>query len=691
MAGNRLVKESSPYLRQHAHNPVDWYPWGPEALARARAEQKPIFLSIGYAACHWCHVMERESFEDPEIAAILNRDFICIKVDREERPDLDQIYMAATVALTRRGGWPMSVFLTPSLKPFYAGTYFPPEDRYGMPSFRRVLLGVLKAWQERREEVLQTADAITEHLREADHLAASGEATGLETNLLREAGRRLRLAYDADHGGFGQAPKFPHPLELKLLLRLHDRFGGEEESSDALNMVTFTLERMAAGGIYDQLGGGFARYSTDDRWLVPHFEKMLYDNALLVQVYLEAYLVTGQPRFRHVITETLGWVAREMTSPEGAFYSSLDADSEGEEGKFYVWSQSEIEQILGPEAALFCDVYDVTPTGNWEGHNILHRPKTPAQDARLHNLSEAELENRLAACRAKLLAARSTRPRPGLDDKILTAWNALLISALTQAGSVLDEHYVHQAAAAADFLLTTLRQSDGRLYRTYHAQSGPRLNGYLEDYAFLIEALTHLFEATLDGRWLHKASRLADVMIAQFWDETGGGFFFTGKDHEPLILRNKEPEDNAVPSGNSVAALGLLRLAHLLRRDDWRRLAERTLQTFVDRMAAVPMAYGQMLAAVDFYLGPVREYVIAGDLASPPVQEALRLVRQRFDPRRLIIAGPAPQVQHYFQGRTAPPGDVTVWLCAGSTCEPPLTGLEALRQRLEQMHSTTGR
>jgi uncharacterized protein YyaL (SSP411 family) len=675
MAGNRLALESSPYLRQHATNPVDWYPWGAEALERARAEQKPIFLSIGYAACHWCHVMEHESFEDPEIADLLNRHFVSIKVDREERPDLDQIYMTATVALTRHGGWPMSVFLTPDLKPFYAGTYFPPEDRHGMPSFRRILQGVLNAWNDRRADVIASADQITAYLRQAEQQEA--EAGILEPALLQIAGAGLRQAYDATHGGFGRAPKFPHPLELKLLLRLHHRFGAAE----SLEMVTFTLDRMAAGGIYDHLGGGFARYSTDARWLAPHFEKMLYDNALLTQVYLEAYQVTRRERYRQVVTETLRWVEREMTSPEGAFFSSLDADSEGEEGKFYVWSQAEVEEVLGPDAALFCDVYDVSAHGNWEGHNILHRPKTPAQDARLHGLTEEELEARLAACRERLFAVRAGRVRPGLDDKVLTGWNGLMIAAAAQAGQVLDERWIRLAATAADFVLTTLRRPDGRLYRSYHALSGARLNAYSEDYAFMIDALTHLYEATWEGRWLRAATELAEVLIDQFWDEADGGFFFTGKDHEQLLLRNKEPEDNAVPSGNSMAALGLLRLARFVGRSDFAAKAERTLRTFAGRMAAMPLAYGQMLAAVDFLLGPVREVVVAGEAER---EEALTLLRQRFDPRRVVISGSAPEVAAHFQGRQAKDGQVTTWICVGQTCEAPLVGLSALRQRLDQ-------
>ncbi|HMP02902.1 MAG TPA: thioredoxin domain-containing protein [Gemmatales bacterium] len=682
-ATNRLAGEASPYLRQHASNPVDWYPWGPEALTRAREEQKPIFLSIGYAACHWCHVMERESFEDPDVAALLNAHFVPIKVDREERPDIDQIYMTATVALTRHGGWPMSVFLTPTLEPFYAGTYFPPVDRHGLPSFRRVLEGVSQAWTGRREEVLQGAAQLTEHLRASEHFEPAADT--LPADLLPQAGAGLARAFDLTHGGFGNAPKFPHPLELRLLLRLDHR----SPNADLRGMVTLSLDRMAAGGLYDQLGGGFARYSTDGRWLVPHFEKMLYDNALLVQTYLDGWLVTGTPRYREVIAETIGWVEREMTSPEGAFFSSLDADSEGEEGKFYVWSRDEVAAVLGSEAYLFSDVYDVTASGNWEGHNILHRPKTLAQDARLHGLEEADLEARLAACRQRLLARRGERVRPGLDDKVLTAWNALMISALAQAGAVCDQRWINQAARAADFVLGTLRREDGRLLRSYHPKSGPRLLGYLEDYAFLVDALTHLYEATFEVRWLRAALTLADAMVDLFWDAVGGGFFFTGRDHEHLIVRNKEPEDNAVPSGNSVAALGLLRLAQFTGRTDLADKATETLRTFAPRLAVMPMAYGQMLAAVDFSQGPTRSWVIVGRPGAADTEEVVRLLRGRFEPRRIMVAldpdvAVPAELATLAEGRTMQEGVATVYPCEGQTCAAPLVGPAALRQYLGQ-------
>src|SRR5262245_13944814 len=479
---NRLARETSPYLRQHAHNPVDWHPWGDEALRKAKELDRPIFLSIGYSACHWCHVMEHESFEDPEIGKILNDHFISIKVDREERPDLDQIYMTAVQILTQRGGWPMSVFLTPDLKPFYGGTYFPPADRHGLPSFRRLLLHIAEAWQKQRNVIDEQAGHLTEHVQAAMRLEAGPAQFG--DDVLRQAGQKLTRIFDHTYGGWGQAPKFPHPMEIRLLLRLWRRFGDD----GSLEMVKKTLDHMARGGMYDQLGGGFHRYSTDDRWLVPHFEKMLYDNALLAAAYVEAYQATGEPFYRDVVEETLAWARREMTSPEGPFYSTLDADSEGEEGRFYVWSESEIERVLGKtDAELFNACYGVESDGNWaDPHapgvpkNILHRTKTFAQLGRLHGIDTPKLRGFLAECRQKLLTERAKRVRPGLDDKVLTSWNALMISAFATAAQAFDkEEHAATAARAADFLLSRMRTADGRLLRTWSAGHAAKLNAYL--------------------------------------------------------------------------------------------------------------------------------------------------------------------------------------------------------------------
>jgi uncharacterized protein YyaL (SSP411 family) len=682
---NRLAQETSPYLKQHAHNPVDWYPWSPEALEKARRLNRPIFLSIGYSACHWCHVMEHESFEDPEVAAILNDHFVSIKVDREERPDLDQIYMDFVQRYTGHGGWPMSVFLTPDAKPFYGGTYFPPDDRYNgrPPGFRQVLHAILEAWEKRKAELLASADQITEQLRAAPDLEPGSD---LGPDLIRNSAGLLARAFDRRFGGFGSAPKFPHPMQIRLLLRAWKRF----DDHDALDMVRLTLDRMAMGGIYDHLGGGFHRYSTDAQWLVPHFEKMLYDNALLSTSYLEAYQATGEPLYREVVEETLSYVLREMTSPEGPFYSTQDADSEGEEGKFFVWSAREVEQILGQELAdLFTYVYDVTPEGNWEGQTILHRTKTFEQDARLLKLSLPDLRQRLAEAKGKLFEVRSRRVWPGRDEKVLTAWNGLMIAALAQAAQALENPtYAAAASKAADYIMRRMRQADGRLFRTSSAGSEPRLNAYLEDYAYLVDALVSLYEATFDPRWIDEALGLAQVMIEQFWDTDQGGFFFTGRDHEPLIARNKDVQDNATPSGNSTAVWALLRLAHLTGRADFQEKAMTALRLGRALMADHPLAAGQLLLALDFYLGPVEEFVVVGDPASEETRQVLRAIRRGFRPHQMVAlkspaeVRPSEKAIPLLVGKTAQ-GPVTTYICHNFTCQEPLVGVAALQAALD--------
>ncbi|MCS6976159.1 MAG: thioredoxin domain-containing protein [Gemmatales bacterium] len=682
---NRLQYETSPYLRQHAANPVDWYPWGDEALRRAREEDKPIFLSIGYSACHWCHVMEHESFSDPEIAELMNRHFINIKVDREERPDLDQIYMDAVMAVTGQGGWPMSVWLTPDLKPFYVGTYFPPDDRYGRPGFKRVLKALADAWREHRDQLVHQAEAVTEHLREQAHLHDDGGE--LSVDLIRAALITLDRAFDPHYGGFGRAPKFPHVFELKLLLRAAKRF----QDPQALEMVETTLDRMARGGIYDHLGGGFHRYSTDARWLVPHFEKMLYDNALLAQVYLEAYQGTGKEEYRRVVEETLAWVEREMTDPEGGFYSTLDADSEGEEGKFYVWTFDEVRAVLGnDDAELFAAVYDVTEPGNWEGRNILNRPKTLAQDARLLRMSETELADKLRPLRQKLLAARNGRVRPLRDDKIITAWNGLMIAAFARAGQVLDPHYAEVARRAARFVLDRLRGADGRLFRTISPGSPPKFSAYLEDYTCLIDALITLYETDFDLPWMRAALDLTDIVLRDFRDEAEGGFFFVGREHEPLIVRQKDLHDGSTPSGNSMAVTALLRLAKLTGRRDLEDEAVRTLRLARAQIEAAPLAFGQMLVALDFYLGPVDEVAVVGPASQPETREVLSLIRRGFRPNQVVAfldteLPPAEreriaEVIPLLAGKSAVGGQVTVYVCRDFTCAEPLVGLEAVRR-----------
>jgi uncharacterized protein YyaL (SSP411 family) len=681
---NHLVHETSPYLKQHAHNPVDWYAWSPEALERARQLDRPIFLSVGYSACHWCHVMEHESFEDPEVAKILNDHFISIKVDREERPDLDQIYMNAVQVMTGQGGWPMSMFLTPDLQPFYGGTYFPPDDRYGRPSFKRLLHALADAWRHRRQELIDSAGQLTDHLQALGRVERQpGE---LEQGLLRNAVTLLGRHFDSTYGGFGGAPKFPHAVELRVLLRAWKRFGDDS----ALSMARFTLDRMAMGGIYDQLGGGFHRYSTDERWLVPHFEKMLYDNALLAVAYLEAYQATKAAAYREVAEETLDYVLREMTIPEGPFYSSQDADSEGVEGKFFVWSAREIEEVLGPELAdAFMEVYGVTPEGNWEGNNILSRTRSYEQTARLRRTTEEQLRPQLADARRKLLEVRSRRVWPARDEKALTSWNGLMINALALAAQVLDNPVYGQAAAkAADFILARMRGSDGRLLRTWSAGSPAKLNAYLEDYAFLIDALVSLYEAAFAPRWIEAALQLADLMIDQFWDLREGGFFYTGKDHEQLIARSKDPHDSSIPSGNSVAVTALLRLTTLTGRADLRGKAEETLRLFRNLMATSPMAAGQMLIALDFYLGPVQEFAVIGDTAEPATQRVIHTIQRGFRPNKVVaLKSPGPAIPGIdrllplLADKTAA-GPVTSYICRNFACQAPLVGAEALEKAL---------
>jgi uncharacterized protein YyaL (SSP411 family) len=676
---NHLLHETSPYLKQHAHNPVDWYPWGAEALARAKQLNRPLFLSIGYSACHWCHVMEHESFEDPEVAALLNEHFVSIKVDREERPDLDQIYMTAVQLLTGQGGWPMSMFLTPDLRPFYGGTYFPPDDRYGRPSFKRLLVALADAWRNRRDELLHSSGQITEQLQQAVQVVPAHGA--LEAGLLQHAVAQLERRFDATFGGFGGAPKFPHPMELRLLLRAWKRFGNEP----ALQMARTTLDHMARGGMYDQLGGGFHRYSTDERWLVPHFEKMLYDNALLSVAYLEAFQATGDAFYRQVVVETLDYVLREMTSPQGPFYSTQDADSEGVEGKFFVWSQAEIEQLLGKDRAeVFCYAYDVTPQGNWEGHNILHRPKTEEQEARLLGMAAAELRSLLAKCRQELFEVRSRRVWPGRDDKILASWNGLMIGAFALAAQVLDEpRYQDAAVKAADCVLRSMQTRNGLLLRTWSAGSEAKLNAYLEDYAFLLDAFVTLYEATFEARWIGEAVRLADTMVREFWDEAEAGFYYTGRSHEELIARTKDPHDSSIPSGNAVAALALLRLAKLTGRADLCAKAEATLKLFQGLMASAPAAAGQMLLALDFYLGPVEEFAVIGEATGKDPRRVLRAIRSGFRPLKVVAftstaAGDDLARLIPLLAGKAPQKEAATYICRDFVCQAPLVGAEAV-------------
>ena len=649
---NRLADETSPYLLQHKDNPVDWYPWGEEALARAREEERPILLSIGYSACHWCHVMERESFEDPEIAAVMNELFVPIKLDREERPDLDSIYMEACQAMTGQGGWPLNVFLTPEQVPFFAGTYFPPDSRMGMPSWRSVLEAVAKAWEERREEIEAGGARIAERLQGGALLRPSED--DLDQAALDAAVETLRTNYDPANGGFGRAPKFPPASALEFLLRR-----GETE------MSAHTLRAMASGGMYDQVGGGFARYSVDPYWLVPHFEKMLYDNALLARAYLHGWQVTGDPLFRTVTEETLDWALREMRGPEGGFYSALDADSEGEEGKFYVWTVEELREALAgePDVDEAIAWFGATDRGNFEGANIPVRgPGEPEQRD---------------AWRKRLYEVRARRVWPGLDDKRLTSWNALTIAALADAGAVLErDDYLDAARGTAEFILRDLRDPGGRLLRTWK-DGQAKLNAYLEDHAFLLEALISLYEATFEPRWFGEARALADTMIERFADDDNGGFFETSSDHEQLVARRKDLEDHPIPAGNSSAAYGLLRLAALTGEHVYAARAESVLRLLADIAPKHAQAFGHLLQALDFRLAQVREVALVGAEIGP----LERVVRDEFRPH-LVLAGGEPDGVPLLEGRDAVDGRATAYVCEQFACRAPVTEPDQLKALL---------
>jgi uncharacterized protein YyaL (SSP411 family) len=661
---NRLAQETSPYLLQHKDNPVDWHPWGEEALSRAREEDRPILLSIGYSACHWCHVMERESFEDEDTAAYMNSNFVCVKLDREERPDLDAIYMEACMAMTGHGGWPLNVFLTPEQVPFYAGTYFPPAERGGMPSWRRVLSAVTDAWETKRDEIRAGGDRIARRLQGGALLTPSDEEIGPE--LLDEAVDALRQAFDPNYGGFGGAPKFPPASAIEFLLRREE-----------VGMTSATLRAMAAGGMYDQIGGGFARYSVDDRWLVPHFEKMLYDNALLARAYLHGWQVTGDELFRRVCVETLDWALREMRGPEGGFMSALDADSEGVEGKFYVWSVDELRDVLGPgDADAAIEYFGASTAGNFEGSNILTRgPEEPL---------------RLESIRARLYEERSRRVWPGIDDKRIASWNALMIGALADAGAVLErQDYLDAATACASFVLDSMRDSsDGRLLRTWKDGSA-KLNGYLEDHAYMVEALLSLYEATFDPRWFFEARSLADFTVSHFGDDERGGFFETADYHERLVARRKDLEDNPIPAGNSSMAYGLLRLALLCGEYSYEERAVGVFRLLQKIAGQHPQAFAHLLQAIDFWLAPVKEVALVG----PSLRPLERVVRARFRPHLVLAgepSGSAPPTGSLspsalvplLEGRTPVEGRATVYVCERFACKQPVTAPEELEKLL---------
>ena len=683
---NRLANETSPYLLQHKDNPVDWYPWGSEALQQAKDEKKPIFLSIGYSACHWCHVMEHESFESEKIAAILNEHFVCIKVDREERPDLDQIYMNATQLMTGRGGWPMSVFLTPDLKPFYTGTYWPPQAARGMPGFDQVLVAVSKAWKDNREDVLETADQVTASV---DELSRSDATDELNLAVLNSAAQHFRLTFDGTHGGFGGAPKFPSPMALQFLLR--DWYRRRDDSS--LHAVEFTLDKMAAGGIYDHLGGGFARYSVDDRWLVPHFEKMLYDNAQLATTYVEAFQATGKQEYARVVRETLDYVLRDMTDTGGGFYSTEDADSEGVEGKFYVWTPAQLQEVLGADAAAtFAKVYDVTEAGNFEhGQSILNLPKTIAQQAQLLGREEDDLKQELAESRTKLFQVREQRVHPHKDDKVIVAWNGLMIDAMARAGAVLgEERYLQAARNAADFLLKDLRNSEERLLHTWRHGTA-KIDAYLDDYGCLTNGLISLYEASGEGHYLDEAATLMDVVFDKFQDKQGHAFFYTAADQEELIVRSKDFADSAVPSGNGILATALARMALFTGEDRHRSAAESIMLATMKLIGRAPSAAAQTLLAMDMHLGPSYELVLACDMSQDSSRQAFAQLQGCLLPRKVLAVVDRQQtevgrtVSELCSGKQMQGDSPTLYICEGFTCRAPAQGVVEIEHALDEL------
>ena len=672
---NRLAAESSPYLLQHQHNPVDWYPWGDQAFAAARATGKPIFLSVGYAACHWCHVMERESFEDQATADVLNQHFISVKVDREERPDVDQIYMSAVQLLTRHGGWPMSVFMTPDGKPFHGGTYFPPEPRHGMPSFQQVLTAVNDAWTNRRDELESGAARLTDAIQAADSLDLP--SAPVSDDDLRRASQALAGSEDRTNGGWGQAPKFPQAMAIEFLLRRHLATG----EGLLLDIADRALHRMARGGIYDHVGGGFHRYSVDAAWHVPHFEKMLYDNSQLARVYLHAWQIGGDPAHRRVVEETLDWVRREMTHPQGGFFSTLDADSEGEEGKFYVWSLDEVRDVLGADADLVAATYDVSAGGNWEGVNVLRRLKDLDVLAYQHDASVEDIQAAADRALPRLFERRADRVRPGLDDKIITAWNGLMIAAFAEAGRALErDDYTAVAMAAADFCCTELWRDKNRLARTWK-DGRARFNAYLEDYACLAEGLLELYQTTFDDRWFIAARELSDAMLQHFQDPEGG-FFDTSNDHETLVTRPKNVQDNATPSGGSMAITVLGRMHALTGEARYLEAAERALSAVGPGAASYPTAFAQWFSAADFLVGEPAGIAVVGDGSER--DDLLGVVRETYRPRTVVataLDGDGAGIP-LLQGRQSLDGRAAAFVCHGFVCKLPTSDPRVVRQLL---------
>jgi uncharacterized protein YyaL (SSP411 family) len=683
---NRLINETSPYLLQHAHNPVDWYPWGEEAFERAKQEDKPVFLSIGYSTCHWCHVMERESFENEKIAEIMNKHFICIKVDREHRPDVDGIYMNAVQMMTGSGGWPLSVFLTPDGKPFFGGTYFPPKDLYGRPGFDRVLLSIADAWKNRRQELVESSNKISEVLA---NLTGPTEKETLSPDMLKAGFDYFNATFDAVNGGFGPAPKFPQPTNLSMLLSYWHR----TKDTQALKMVEKSLDVMAKGGIYDHIGGGFHRYATDGRWLVPHFEKMLYDQALLSKVYIQAYQATGKEKYATTAREIFGYVLRDMTDSKGGFYSAEDADSEGEEGVFYVWAPKQINSILDKdEAEIFSAYYGVTKKGNFEENKTILSIIIPTgQLEKKFKKDHKALMNILSKTRSKIFAEREKRIRPHRDDKIITAWNGLMISSMAYGGAVLqEEKYIRAAERAAKFIMDALHKN-GRLMRYYRQDQAVEL-AFLDDYAFTIMGFLDLYEASFETKWLIDAKMLAEEMIKLFADNEQGGFFLTGKDSEKLITRIKPSTDGVIPSGNSAASFALLKLGKLTMNQHFTEQGGKVLESFSRHLKQSSGYSSEMLSVLNFSLGPTQEIVIAGNSDAADTQQMLKLIRSKFLPNAVILLHQQENTDSgidktipFIKNLTTIDGKATAYVCENYACNWPVNKLDDLKKLLSDI------
>ncbi len=678
---NHLSQATSPYLLQHANNPVDWHPWGEEALSKSKAENKPIFLSIGYAACHWCHVMAHESFEDEETAAFMNEHFINIKVDREERPDIDSIYMQATIAMTGSGGWPMSVFLTPELKPFYTGTYFPPVRRYNMPAFKDILSGLASAWENDRNEVEKVGEQLIGHLQRQNK---NEQSESLSLDHYEAIANTITNSYDWGYGGWGDAPKFPQAMVLEFLLQ-HIAFTKErtESSEKTLKLINHCLQAMVRGGLYDVVGGGFSRYSTDKFWRVPHFEKMLYDNALLIRVYLHAWQVTKEPAFKRIVEETLNFIMREMTDKQGGFYSSLDADSEGEEGKFYVWSLNEIRELLKDDSDFFEAAYGITANGNWEGKTILHRELDDTSLAARFKLDLETVPLKLAESHSKLFSTRTLRIRPGTDDKVLTAWNGLMLATFAEAARVLDNPtYQVVATRSSDFMLSNLRP-EGQLRRSW--RNGMTINSvFLEDYAALILGLLELYQTDFDNKWFASAHELTDEMIEKF-NDTDGGFFDTPHDGETLLIRPKEISDNATPSGNALACEALLKLAAYTDDGKYRDLAEQALTLMGDSALRYPLGFARWLSAGENAQKNMKQVAIIGEAGDEKFESMLKVIRAEYRPGVVVAASPYPPSNNaptLLLDRPLIDGKATAYVCEGFVCKQPTAEPELLKKQL---------